>query len=543
MKSKFLKCGYAFSLLFGAQFTFAQSGSGTNWFLTTSVAIGIILLVGAIISLTDNLMQVEAAKSGVDTKKENYSIFPRIGELFGAKAPSYVDGNFHKLNKGFDIKLEGAPHSSEVEDVYVSRVAIQPQDFLGISPIPKVVVEVGDEVLAGQPLFFDKKKPEIQYASPVSGEVVEVVRGAKRSIAQVIILADKEIRYAKQDAPNVETAERSEIVDFMAASGAWPLLNQRPFDVLPELDAQPKNIFISTFDTAPLAPDTGIQMEGRAAAFQKGLDVLGRLTEGKVYLGLDANGSSAPSTVFTEATGVEKNWFKGKHPSGNVGVQIHHTAPINAGDSVWTLNVQEVAQLGELFLSGKFDASRVVSLSGAELEQPKYVRTYQGASISDLLKGNIKDNNYRVISGNVLTGKESSLEGFLNFRTDQVTVVLEGDQYEMFGWLLPIKPRPSMSRTFPAFLMPNHKYEANTNTHGEKRALVQTGQYEAVLPMDIYPQHLVKAILTGDFERMEGLGIMELTEEDLALCEFVCTSKTPVQQILRDGLNMVREQM
>lgn len=522
-----------------AQLAQAQSSSGTTWFLMTAVILALILLVGAIVFLADNLMQVEAKKAGVDTSDNRFSIF---SGLTGSKAPAFADkSKFHNLKKGYDLKLVGAPASTDVEQVQVSRVAVQPQDFNGISPIPKVVVAVGDEVLAGQTLFFDKKRPEIKYASPVSGEVVEIVRGAKRSIAQVVILADKETRYVDHNAPNLASASRQDVVDFMLEAGAWPLLNQRPFDVVPSIDAEPRDIFVSTFDSAPLAPDSSVVIAGRGAAFQKGLDVLAKLTSGKVYLGLD--GRRTPSPAFADTSGVEKNWFAGPHPSGNVGVQIHHTAPINAGDQVWTLGVQEVAQLGELFLSGKFDATRVVALTGAELDAPKYVRTVQGAQIGELLKNNLKAGNNRVISGDVLSGKASSPEGFLGFRDDQVTVVSEGDEYELFGWLLPLKPRPSVSRTFPAFLMPNHKYEANTNTHGENRALVVSGQYESVLPMDIYPQHLVKAILTKDFERMEGLGIHELSEEDVALCEFVCTSKTPVQNILREGLDFVQDQM
>ena len=256
---------------------------------------------------------------------------------------------------------------------------------------------------------------------------------------------------------------------------------------------------------------------------------------------MNANGEQAPSAVFTEATGVEKHWFKGMHPAGNVGVQIHHISPIAGGDKVWTLGVQEVISIGKLFIEGKFDASRVVVVTGAELKAPVYVDTYLGANIGSLVADNLINEEGRLISGDVLSGRQKTKEEFLNFSDDQITTLKEGNEYEMFGWLAPIDARPSVSKTFMSRAF-DIVYEANTNTHGEKRAFVMTGQYEKVLPMDIYPQHLMKAILVNDFEKMEGLGINELLEEDIALCEFACTSKQPLQKILRTGLEIMREQ-
>jgi Na+-transporting NADH:ubiquinone oxidoreductase subunit A len=373
--------------------------------------------------------------------------------------------------------------------------------------------------------------------------VVEVKRGEKRSIAEVIILADKEIKHAKVQAPDINQASRVEIVNFMAENGLWPLINERPFDVVPDLHDVPVNIFVSTFDTAPLAPDNNLIVSGNEAAFQTGLNVLAKLTSGKVHLGLDARGNSAPSTAFSEAIGVEKHWFSGAHPAGNVGIHIHHIAPIKGLDKVWTLTVQEVITIGIMFLTGQYHAERIVALTGAELKTPKYVRTYQGANLGDLLSGNIVGDNVRIVSGDVLSGKQDTTDGFLSFRADQVTVLIEGDDYELFGWLLPLAPRPSLSGTIPSYGGKDYHFEANTNTHGEKRAFVVSGQYEEVLPMDIYPQHLMKAIVTGDIEKMEGLGITELTEEDVALCEFACTSKNPLQSLLRQGLDTLKEQL
>jgi Na+-transporting NADH:ubiquinone oxidoreductase subunit A len=320
------------------------------------------------------------------------------------------------------------------------------------------------------------------------------------------------------------------------------MFNQRPFDIVADTEEDPRDIFISTFDTAPLALDQNIVVEGNEAAFQKGCDVLNALTDGSVFLGLDGRSAKAPAEGFSKVTGVNKNYFSGEHPAGNVGIQIHHVAPIKGNDKVWTLGVQEVITIGKLFLEGKYDASRLISIGGAQVLDPSIVRTYQGASIGELLKGNLSAEKTRIISGNVFTGRMASEESFLSFSDDQITVIREGDEYEAFGWLLPITPRPSISGTFPNFLFPDFEFEGETNTHGERRAFVVTGQYESVLPMDIYPQHLMKAIMAGDFEKMEGLGIYELSEEDVALCEFVCTSKMPLQRILRDGLEMMREQ-
>lgn len=522
----------------------AQTSSGaSNYFIYTMVAIAVFLFFYLVVQVSDNLMAIEAKQSGADKTGANFSLFPRIQELFAPKLPDYASNQkVHRLSKGHDILLQGAPEKAIDESAAVTTFAVQPVNFRGIAPIPKMLVEIGEEVKAGDALFFDKNDPDTKYAAPVSGEVVAVNRGAKRSIAEVVILADKEQKYRQFDPIDLETANRETLVNFLRESGAWPLINQRPFDVVADPNEVPRDVFISTFDTAPLAPDLDLIVAGREANFQKGLEVLGKLTSGKVHLGLNAKGANAPSAVFTEATGVEKHWFHGKHPAGNVGVQIHHIAPLGTQDKVWTLGVQDVITIGGLFAEGRFDTERVIALTGSELEKPRYVRTYLGAKISDLIKDNVTSENVRYISGDVLSGERKTTDQFLNAKDDQLTVIEEGDDYEMFGWLLPIEPRPSVSNTFPNFLYPDHEFKVNTNTHGERRAFVVTGQYEEVLPMDIYPQHLMKAIITNDFERMEGLGIHELSEEDIALCEFVCTSKQPLQDILRKGQKMMLEQ-
>jgi len=506
------------------------------------IVIGVLLVLASVFSISDNIIQIEAQKQGIDTRKKNMSIFPSFSELFGTPAPEYADkSTFHRLSKGFDIKLAGTAEG-DVLNAEVSRYAVKPTDFRGIAPIPKLEVQEGQEVSAGEALFFDKSDPEIKYVAPVSGEVVEVRRGTKRSISHVVILADKEQRQKKNAVPSSD-ASREEWIAYLKGSGAWPHINQRPFDVIADPATVPDNIFISGFDSAPLAISYDHILDLRGDDFQAGIDVLNRLTEGKVFLGLDGRSGKRPHEVLLNANNVETHWFEGKHPSGNVGVQIHHIAPIRGNASVWTLKIEDVLVIGKLCTEGVYDTTRVVGITGARCKEPSLIRTLAGANLSDLLKDNlVSEDNNRVILGNVLTGDQAKGDEFLSIRSNQITVLKEGNYYELFGWLLPIKPRPSTSKTYPNFLFSDHKFDGDTNTHGEQRAFVVTGQYEKVLPMDIYPQHLMKAILTGDIERMEALGINELSEEDVALAEFSCTSKQPLQAILRDGLNMMREQ-
>lgn len=524
-----------FALMFTAFFpmlSYAQSGvSGANVTMWLIIAAVIFLVVGAVLVFSGSLFNLGASAIGLNPDDDS------TVESQG------IQKDVTRLKKGFDLKLDGNP-STAIEDKGVLTYAVQPKDFLGMSPIPKVLPEVGASVKAGEVLFFDKKKPEVKYVSPVSGEVIEINRAEKRSIASIVILADKEQQSVKHaDLPSLN-GSRQDVVDFMLASGAWPLMRQRPFNIVPDINAHPKSIFVTTFSTAPQAPDYNTIVAGKGAEFQKGLDVLNSLTSGKVHLGLNGNGKVA--SEFEGAQGVQKNYFSGLHPAGNVGVHIHHTDPVDISQVVWTVGVQEVIALGHLFLTGELDGTRIISLSGDEFANPRLIRTYQGARIEDLIKDELVDSSkkVRLISGDVLSGKQKEANQFVNFYDYQLTTIEEGDYYEMFGWLLPIAPRPSTSGTFPNFAYgKDFKFKPDTNAHGEKRAFVLTGQYEAVLPMDIYVQHLMKSIIVNDLEKMEGLGIYELVEEDIALAEFTCVSKQPLQQILRNGLETLREQV
>ncbi len=529
--------------LFLSDSLMAQSSFGENQILFAVIGLAILILL-ALVFVGDSLVKLEAQNTGVDTDGEEYSVLPSLSGLLGSKVPSFVKGGkFHSLKKGHDIKLEGSAEKVLDHSVSANTYAVKPIDFFGIAPIPKLMVAIGDTVKAGDPIFFDKRNPDIMFAAPVSGEIIAVNRGAKRAIEEVVILADKDQQYKDLGRRSLDAMSRGELVDFLCESGVWPMLRRRPFNTLVAKDETPDNIFVSTFDTAPLAPCSEMLLAGRDEAFQKGLDVLNKLTEGKVYLGL--NGNSEPAAAFQNAQGVEKHYFKGAHPAGNVGIQMHHIAPVSLNTSAWTLGVQEVISFGTLFTAFRYSAERVVALTGAELANPRYVKTHLGASIENFVKDLADDaevENTRFISGDVLSGKQIASNGFIGFFDDQITAIAENAEYELFGWALPLNPRPSISRTFPGFLMPNHEYRAETNTHGERRAFVVTGQYESVLPMDIYPQHLMKSIMIDDFEKMEGLGLPELVEEDIALCEFTCTSKQPLQQLVRQGLDMMREQ-
>lgn len=516
------------------------SGTYGDYLMYALVFGALVVFIFLVINVSDNLLAIEARQSGADRTGANFGVYPRLAEIFRPSLPSYLSNQpLTVLKEGYDMPISGKP-SRVIEDAtHVTRYAIQPPNFIGVQPIPKMMVEEGQSVQAGDPIFYDKNNAEAQFVAPVSGEVISISRGMKRAITEVVILADKDQRYRTFEVPDLQTANRGELVSFLLQSGAWTMLRQRPYNVMPDPADTPRDIFISTFDSAPLAPDLNLIVEQNPQAFRKGLEVLSRMTTGFVYLGLDGRGEEAPSPVFTQAEGVVKHYFRGPHPSGNVGVHIHHLAPVAGQDKAWAVGVQEVMTIGELFLTGRMNMQRIVALTGDELTNPRYVRTYAGANIAELVQDGVKQDNVRYISGDVLSGQQKAKDQYLNFHDDQLTVIEEGNSAELFGWLLPaLGTRPSISPIFPEL----GDAHVTTNTRGEKRAFVVTNDYETVMPMDIYTQQLMKSILVNDFERMEGLGIRELVEEDVALCEFVCVSKQPLQQILRRGLETMREQ-
>lgn len=446
-----------------------------------------------------------------------------------------------KLKKGFDINIKGKPQKKVVSEFFSQTHAIKPTDFNGIAPIPKLLVEAGNEVKAGDPLFFDKKNPDTLFVSPVSGEIAEVKRGAKRAIAEIVILADKTNQYRSIDRLDLNMVDRADLIAHMQKNGCWPFLVQRPFGILADPNETPKAIFISGFDSAPLANDYNFSVTEQQEYLQTGINVLNILTGSAVHLSLSKR--SQVANDLTHLKGVEIHNFDGPHPAGNVGVQIHHISPINKGEIVWTIKLLDVVALGRVYKDGQYNTERLFALGGPRVKNPQYYKSFLGASIENMVKDNLTDDHVRYISGNVLSGEQIDGKGHIGFYENQVSVLEEGDKHEFFGWLVANYPRPSISKAFLSSLFGSKKeFDVNTNTHGEKRALVVTGQYEKVLPMDLYPQQLLKSIIYGDLDQMEGLGIYEVLEEDLALCEFACTSKTPVQKHLREGLDMMLEQ-
>jgi Na+-transporting NADH:ubiquinone oxidoreductase subunit A len=443
-----------------------------------------------------------------------------------------------KIRKGLNIKLQGEAEKV-VKEAPSEKFALKPTDFIGV--FPKMFLQEGDKVKAGTPLFYDKYRENIIFTSPVSGTIAEIHRGAKRKMLEVRIDSDGKMEYEDFGAADPKTLSKEKITDKLIKSGTWTFIRQRPYSVIANPEQEPKAIFISAFDTAPLAVDFDFIVKGNEKAFQTGIDAISKLTSGKVHLGISQE--KTESKVFTDAKGVQVNRFSGPHPTGNVGVQIYNIDPINKGDLVWYLDPQAVVTIGKLFLEGKYDATKIIALCGSEVEKPQYYKVVSGSSVFPIVKSNRKSTNIRYISGNVLTGTKIEVDGYLGFYDNQLSLILEGDYFEFLGWGMPRFNKFSYSKTFFSWLNPNKKYTLDTNLNGGHRAFVLTGEYEKVFPMNIYPLQLLKAIMAKDIDMMENLGIYEVDEEDFALCEFIDASKTEMQAIVREGLDLMRMEM
>ncbi|MDR3184895.1 MAG: Na(+)-translocating NADH-quinone reductase subunit A [Prevotellaceae bacterium] len=447
--------------------------------------------------------------------------------------------NIISIRKGLNISLKGSAEKVLSKIPISSDYAVKPGDFYGL--MPKLTVNEGDQVLAGAPLFVDKNNPGIRFVSPVSGTVSRILRGDKRKLLSVTVTPSGEQRHVQHAVADIKALSRDDVVQRMLESGAWPFLKQRPYGILANPADNPKAVFISGFDSAPLGPDIDFALTGEGEAFQAGIDALRKLSD-TIHLSL--NNQVSANSIFRKIKGVKTHTFVGPHPAGNVGIQIHHLSPINKGEIVWAIEPQHVVSLGRLFLKGVYDVSKVVALVGSEVKKPRYFRIISGASIAPLQSYIDTSSNPRYISGNVLTGANIGAGGHLDFYSTMISVIPEGDYYEFLGWANPLRMKKySVSRSYLSWIFPDKEYALDTNVNGGQRAFVMTGEYEKVLPMDIYPVHLLKAILSEDVDRMEQLGIYEVIEEDLALCEFVCTSKIDVQHILRRGINLMIKEM
>ena len=441
-----------------------------------------------------------------------------------------------KIRKGVNIKLKGTAEKLYANPVSTSDVVIKPTDFPGLTP--KMSVKVGATVKAGTPIFYNKENERALFTSPISGEVTEINRGEKRRILEVKIKADGSDTFETFKQGDPSTMSKEDILDNLLKSGVWPFIRQRPYDIVANPMDTPKAIHVTAFDSAPLAPDYGFIAHGEGAVLQAGLDALTKLTEGTVHLNITGNANA--DEAFSGAKNVQINKVSGPHPAGNVGIQLHHIDPVNKGEVVWVLNALDVLTIGRLFKEGKFDASRTIAVAGSKITAPKYIKTVLGANIGDILKGNIEEGG-RFISGNPLTGGEVEANGHLGFYNYQLTVIPAGGGFRFLGWLPFLGfTGKSLSRTSFSFLSPNKEHDLDANINGEERAFVMAGEYEKVFPMNIYPVHLVKSMITQDIDLMENLGVYEVAPEDFALCEFGCTSKIETQKIVRDALDLVR---
>lgn len=444
--------------------------------------------------------------------------------------------NVIKIKKGLDINLKGKASEVLLNSAQSDTYAIVPDSFNGITP--KVVAKVGDMVKAGSVLMTDKNRPEIKFVSPVSGEVIAVNRGEKRKVLSIVVKPDTKIEYEDFGKKNVISLTGDQVKESLLNAGLWPYIKQRPYDIVANPQETPRDIFVSAFYSSPLAPNFDFILKGQEADFQTGLDALAKLTGGKVYVGVKNGSAVAPKRVEVVS-------FEGPHPAGNVGVQINHIKPVNKGETVWVINPADVIVIGRLFNKGVADFTRLVAITGSEISERGYVKSMAGATIASLVKGKMMPGHNRIISGNVLTGSKVTEEDYLRAYDNQVTVIPEGDdRHEFLGWGMPRLDQFSTSRTYFTWLLGKGKeFAMDARIKGGKRAMIMSNEYDKVFPMDIMPEYLLKAIVAFDIDKMENLGIYEVAPEDFALCEFVDTSKIEIQQIVRNGLNLLYKEM
>ena len=445
------------------------------------------------------------------------------------------------LKKGLDIPISGAAAQKTAKVTVPGTVAVKPTDFRGLKP--RLLVREGDKVLAGSPVLADKESPDILFTSPVSGTVTEIVRGEKRKLLEVRIKADATQEYLEFDVGQVANLDADQVKSLLMKAGLWPALVQRPYGIIANPAVKPKAIFVSAFSTAPLAADMEYVLRDEFDDIQTAVNALSKLTDGGIHISLNADNASG--TPFHKLENATFHTFSGKHPAGNVGVQIHHISPIMKGDTVWTISPVMLAAIGKFLNTGKYDMSRLIAVTGPKAIGPAYVKGLPGMSMRDLKE--FYDNSgsdIRFISGDVLTGTNVGEDGFLGFFDNQVTLIKEGNEHELLGWAKPFRTKQfSTSHTYFSWLTPKKKYEMDTNLHGGPRAFVMSDIYSKVLPMHIYPVYLIKACLAEDIDKMEQFGIYEVLEEDLALCEYVCPSKIEIQSILSDGISLMMKEM
>lgn len=464
--------------------------------------------------------------------RRDWCFFFNFAQFFAKTIYSYLFymANVIKLRKGLDVNLKGKANLETMQTKVEGQYALVPDDFCGMKP--KVVVKEGDAVKVGDALFVDKLHPEVKFVSPVSGVVSQIERGDRRKLLSIRVKAD-----GKQTAHKFEV--KGDVKALMLESGLFGMMLQRPYAVVPNPEDKPKSLFVSAFNSMPLAQNFEYVLQGQEAEFQAGLTALSKLAP--VYLGVS---SKQTAKALLDAKDCVINVFDGPAPAGNVGVQINHIDPVNKGEVVWTMAPEVVIMLGRLLKNSVVDFSRKIAVAGSEVKAPKYAQVIVGAKLGDILEGQIdKSANNRIIDGNVMTGLKSSLDGFLGAQTTEVNVIPEGDDAdEMLGWIMPRFNQFSTSRTYFSWLMPKKEYRLDARVKGGERHMIFSGEYDKVFPMDIYAGYLIKAIIAGDIDRQEALGIYEVAPEDFALAEFVCSSKLELQRIVRQGLDTLRKE-
>lgn len=447
--------------------------------------------------------------------------------------------NVIKLHKGLNINLKGKPAQEFFNVNEPDAYALVPDDFHGVTP--KVVVKEQENVKAGDALFVDKNHPEVKFVSPVSGVVTAVTRGERRKVLSITVVADKNQSYVEFGKKDVSKMSGEEVKAALLEAGLFAFFVERPYAVTANPNATPKAIFVSAFDKNPLAAEFGFVLKGQEKDFQTGLDALAKIA--KTHLGICVCQQENPA--LANAKNVTVTAFDGPNPAGNVGVQINHVCPINKGEVVWTLGAEEVIFIGRLFNNGHVDFTRTVALTGSEVKAPAYCKLAVGASLKNVFAGRVNEGQpLRYINGNPLTGKQTAADGYLAAHATSLTVIPEGsDTHEFLGFIMPRTDQFSTSRSYFSWLCGKKEYTLDARVKGGERHMIMSGEYDKVFPMDIYPEYLVKAIIAGDIDRMEALGIYEVAPEDFALCEFVCSSKVEVQRIVRQGLDMLRKEM
>ncbi len=443
-----------------------------------------------------------------------------------------------RLRKGLDIRLLGAPVKEITQVGLADTYALCPADYTGITPKP--VVKEQQTVKAGEPLFIDKNHPEVNFVSPVSGEVVAVNRGARRKVLSIVVKPDAEQKYVEFGTKSVQSLSADEVKSALLESGLFSFFRQRPYDVIANPADSPRGIFVSAFDSKPLAPDFEFVLQGNELDFRTGLSAIAKIAP--TTLSISANQSCE---TLTKATNVDLYVFKGAHPAGNVGVQINNIRPVNKGEVVWTIDPEAVIFIGRLFNKGIVDMTRVIAVAGEEISKPSYAKVILGARIGALVDGRLNRNEHiRIINGNVLTGVKATKDDFLGAFSNMVTVIPEGDDVnEFMGWIAPRFSQYSVSRTFFSWLSCKKNYSIDARIKGGERHMIMSNEYDKVFPMDIFPEYLIKAIITGNIDKMEAYGIYEVAPEDFALCEFVDSSKLELQRIVREGLDNLRAEM